>query len=239
MSAKKLYQIILCNSIGIALFLSWYLPVDHGFWSSMDRAVFFYFNQHLAESRFFLYFVAFTNFRAFDLVAGACMLLILLYYFFQQNSEGKRRIICIFITMALSTVAVKLLDRQLDFHRLSPTLYFTNMHEPVNFVSEMTGWNVKDSSTASFPGDHGAMLLIFTAFLARYFGRKACLAGMILCILFSLPRIMSDAHWFTDVAVGSLSLVLLSMSWVLLTPAANTVIKWLEAKLFFPNFKNF
>lgn len=40
MSAKKLYQIILCNSIGIALFLSWYLPVDHGFWSSMDRAVF-------------------------------------------------------------------------------------------------------------------------------------------------------------------------------------------------------
>ena len=143
----------------------------------MDRAVFFYFNQHLAESRFFLYFVAFTNFRAFDLVAGACMLLILLYYFFQQNSEGKRRIICIFIAMALSTVAVKLLDRQLDFHRLSPTLYFTNMHEPVNFVSEMTGWNVKDSSTASFPGDHGAMLLIFTAFLARYFGRKACLAG--------------------------------------------------------------
>lgn len=50
MSAKKLYQIILCNSIGIALFLSWYLPVDHGFWASMDRAVFFYFNQHLLIS---------------------------------------------------------------------------------------------------------------------------------------------------------------------------------------------
>lgn len=49
MSAKKLYQIILCNSIGIALFLSWYLPVDHGFWASMDRAVFFYFNQHLRK----------------------------------------------------------------------------------------------------------------------------------------------------------------------------------------------
>lgn len=239
MSKKKLLQIIFCNAIGATLFLSWYLPPDHGFWFSIDKAVFFHFNAYLTSSRPFLYFVAFTNFRAFDITAFLCMLLIFLYYFFQQDRKGKRRILCIGITMLLSAVVIKLIDGRLDFHRLSPSVYFAGIHEPVNFVSEMTGWNVKDRSATSFPGDHGMMLLIFTAFMARYFGRKAFLAGTTICILFSLPRIMSGAHWFTDVAVGSLSFVLIIMSWILLTPAADTFIKWLESKIPLSYFKKF
>jgi len=50
-------------------------------------------------------------------------------------------------------------------------------------------------------------------------------------LVFSLPRIMSGAHWFTDVAVGSISIVLVVLSWVLLTPLSDKVIAWLEPKL--------
>ncbi|EOS92839.1 membrane-bound phosphatase [Erwinia tracheiphila PSU-1] len=32
-------------------------------------------------------------------------------------------------------------------------------------------------------------------------------------LIFSAPRIMIGAHWFTDVAAGSLAIVLVGMSW--------------------------
>jgi membrane-associated phospholipid phosphatase len=42
---------------------------------------------------------------------------------------------------------------------------------------------------------------------------------------------MSGAHWFTDIAVGSVSIVLVVMSWVLLTPFSDRMIQYLESKL--------
>ncbi|CDL37159.1 Putative membrane protein [Citrobacter freundii] len=32
--------ILLLNIAGLALFLSWYIPAGHGFWSSLDTGVF-------------------------------------------------------------------------------------------------------------------------------------------------------------------------------------------------------
>ena len=41
---------------------------------------------------------------------------------------------------------------------------------------------------------------------------------------------MGGAHWLTDVVVGSVSIVLIVLSWLLLTPAADMFISWLEKK---------
>lgn len=46
--------ILLINAAGLALFLSWYIPVNHGFWSPFDANIFHFFNQKLVESRAFL-----------------------------------------------------------------------------------------------------------------------------------------------------------------------------------------
>ena len=231
MNMKRVFQIIACNAAGIILFLSWYLPANHGFWFAIDKGIFYFFNRLVAESRAFLYFVAFTNFRAFDAVAFLFMLAIFLYYFFRQDATGKRRMLCMGIAMLLSVALVKIADGRLDINRLSASAYFQSIKEPVNFVSRMTGWHVKDRSVTSFPGDHGMMLLIFTSFMGKYFGKKAFLSGLQVFLVFSLPRIMSGAHWFTDIAVGSVSIILVVISWVLLTPFSDTVIHWLEAKL--------
>lgn len=231
MSAKNWLRIIVCNAAGILLFLSWYLPAGHGFWFAIDKTIFYFFNNLIASSNPFLYFVAFTNFRAFDSVAFIIMLLIFLYHFSRQDARGRRRMLCMGLTMLFSVILVKLADGRLDIDRLSASAYFESIHEPVNFVSKMTGWHVKDRSATSFPGDHGMMLLIFTSFMWRYFGKKSFLLSLLIFILFSLPRIMSGAHWFTDVAVGSLSIVLVVMSWVLLTPVSDRIIRWLEPKI--------
>lgn len=42
---------------------------------------------------------------------------------------------------------------------------------------------------------------------------------------------MIGAHWFTDIAVGSMSVVLVGASWWLMTPASDMLINWLEKKL--------
>ncbi|CDL50153.1 Putative membrane protein [Escherichia coli ISC41] len=46
---------------------------------------------------------------------------------------------------------------------------FTN----INRVSELLSVPTKDASRDSFPGDHGMMLLIFSAFMWRLF-RQSC-----------------------------------------------------------------
>ncbi len=49
------------------------------------------------------------------------------------------------------------IGHQLPIIRPSPTLTFNN----INRISEMTNLMTKDSSSDSFPGDHGLMLLTF------------------------------------------------------------------------------
>jgi membrane-associated phospholipid phosphatase len=76
----------------------------------------------------------------------------------------------------------------------------------------------KDASKDSFPGDHGMMLLIFAAIMLRYFGQKAFAVALIIFVVFAFPRVMIGAHWFTDIAVGSLSVALIALPWCLMTP---------------------
>jgi membrane-associated phospholipid phosphatase len=80
------------------------------------------------------------------------------------------------------------------------------------------------------------MLIIFSCFMLRYLSKSAFAVALIITLIFSLPRVMIGAHWFTDIAVGSMSVVLVGASWWLMTPASDTLINWLDQKL--PGKKN-
>ncbi len=153
----------------------------------------------------------------------------LLYYsaFRKQDYTGKRRLFMMGVVMLISAVIINQIGHQIPVSRPSPTLTFEN----VNRVGEMTSWHTKDASKDSFPGDHGLMLLIFSSFILRYVSRRAFFIAILIMITFALPRIMAGAHWFTDIAVGSLSLTLVGMSWVLLTPLSDIMAAWLDKKL--------
>lgn len=228
---KNLLLAAACNLLGILLFGSWYATEFQGFWFEIDKAIFYFFNQLLPVSKSFLYLVALTNLRAFDLVSFACMLLIYYGYYRKANVEGKRWLFCIGAAMLVSAVIMKQFDRMLPIDRVSASVYFDQLHHNVNFVRLLSGWPAKDSAGASFPGDHGMMLLIFTAYMWKYIGRGAFQKCLAVFIIFSLPRIMSGAHWFTDIAIGSISFALVILSWLLLTPASDIFIEWLEKRL--------
>lgn len=227
MSATRLVSALLLSLLGIGLFLSWYLLPQHGFWFTLDKAIFYSFNDRLVEHHGFALLVAVTNFRGFDLVSLLAMGLLYLYYWRRETPQGRRRLLAIGITMLLSAVVLNQLGHLLPVQHASPSLYFENTHR----VSELTGIPAKDASRDSFPGDHGMMLMIFACFMGRYFGLRPFLAGMVILVIFSLPRVMAGAHWFTDIAVGSLSVVLVGLSWWLLTPASDRLVNWLYVSL--------
>jgi membrane-associated phospholipid phosphatase len=227
MTRRNLPFIIFFNLLGIALFLSWYLPVNHGYWFNLDSSIFFFFNRHLATDPAFLHLVAITNNRAFDVISLVAMGLLYLCFYLQQDAAGRRRLLVTGVIMLLSGVVLNQLGHLLPVKHPSPSLSFEN----VNRVSELTGIPTKDASSDSFPGDHGMMLMIFSCFMLRYFNRRAFAVALLITVVFSLPRVMIGAHWFTDIAVGSLSVVLVGASWCLMTPLSDVLILRLNRML--------
>ncbi|UMO89133.1 phosphatase PAP2 family protein [Pectobacterium sp. PL64] len=227
MSFARFSSIVVLNVLGIGLFLSWYLPENHGFWLTLDSHIFFYFNRLLVDSPTFLHLVAITNNRAFDGFALVAMGLLYLSFYLKATSAERRRLLVLGFIMLLTAVVLNQAGHLLPVQHASPTLYFSD----VNRVSDLTGIPTKDASSDSFPGDHGMMLMIFAAFMLRYFTRTAFAIGLAIMVIFSLPRIMIGAHWFTDIAVGSLSVVLVGLSWWLLTPASDAAIALLNRLL--------
>ncbi|WP_248464006.1 phosphatase PAP2 family protein [Pectobacterium versatile] len=227
MSFVRFSSILMLNVLGIGLFLSWYLPENHGFWLTLDSHIFFYFNRLLVDSPTFLHLVAITNNRAFDGCALVAMGLLYLSFYLKATPTERRRLLILGFVMLLTAVVLNQAGHLLPVQHASPTLYFSD----VNRVSDLTGIPTKDASSDSFPGDHGMMLMIFAAFMLRYFTRTAFAIGLAIMAIFSLPRIMIGAHWFTDIAVGSLSVVLVGLSWWLLTPASDAAIALLNRLL--------
>ncbi|BEM88211.1 membrane protein [Serratia marcescens] len=227
MTRRNLPFILFFNLLGVALFLSWFLPANHGGWFTLDSAIFFFFNRHLATDPSFLHLVAITNNRAFDVISLLAMGLLYLYFYLKQDAAGRRRLVITGVVMLLTAVVLNQLGHLLPVKHPSPTLTFNN----INRVSELTGIPTKDASGDSFPGDHGMMLIIFSCFMLRYFGRSAFAIALLITLVFSLPRVMIGAHWFTDIAVGSLSVVLVGASWVLMTPCSDWIIDRLNRLL--------
>ncbi|GKW15488.1 membrane protein [Pectobacterium carotovorum subsp. carotovorum] len=227
MSFARFSSILVLNVLGIGLFLSWYLPENHGFWLTLDSHIFFYFNRLLVDSPTFLHLVAITNNRAFDGCALVAMGLLYLSFYLKATPTERRRLLILGFIMLLTAVVLNQAGHLLPVQHASPTLYFSD----VNRVSDLTGIPTKDASSDSFPGDHGMMLMIFAAFMLRYFTRTAFAISLGIVVIFSLPRIMIGAHWFTDIAVGSLSVVLVGLSWWLLTPASDAAIALLNRLL--------
>jgi membrane-associated phospholipid phosphatase len=92
--------------------------------------------------------------------------------------------------------------------RLSPSLVL----EPVYKLTELVPWiTAKDASSRSFPGDHATVLLLFSVFMHVFCGKSYKLLYL-LVVIFTLPRLVSGAHWLTDVLIGGGATVLIVAS---------------------------
>lgn len=89
-------------------------------------------------------------------------------------------------------------------------------------------FKTKDSASNSFPGDHGLMLMVFAGYMWAFAPRRIALWSLAFVVILSAPRIMVGAHWFSDVYLGSLSIALIILPWVLCTPVARRLARAIE-----------
>lgn len=213
--------------VGGLIALSWALLPGHGPWDRWDLATFRLVNGWLGESSRWADLVAITNHRLFDLAVLACMGGILAACFFQLQGRERHRLVAMGVVMLLGALLINQFGHLLPISRPSPTLMVAGALR----VSELSQIPTKDSAGDSFPGDHALFLMIFAGFALRYLPRWAGIVAVLMVPLFSAPRILAGAHWLTDVYVGALSLALLCLPPLLLTPLSDRLIARLVPRL--------
>lgn len=224
---NKLPTILLWNLLGAVVALSWIFLPGHGLWARWDVSIFQTFNALIAEPGPWRTFMAVTNHRLFDLVSLGCMLALLASCFVQGDGPVRARWVAIGLWMMLVALLLNRIGHLLPVERPSPTISLSWALR----LTELTDFPTKDSSSDSFPGDHGMMLMVFAAFMLRFAPRWMGLLACLMVPVFTLPRMMVGAHWFTDIYMGSLAVVTLVIPWLLLTPVSDKVVSGLSAWL--------
>lgn len=220
-------KLLFWNLVAIAVLGSWFWLPNHGFWFDIDKAIFYYFNDKIGMSDGWVTAVAIANNRAFDGVALLAMGVVYYSYYRGASKEQKRQLLIIGLMMLLTAIGLNQLGRAIPVERPSPTLTFDNVYR----LTELTTFNTKDASGDSFPGDHGLMLMIFTAFVWRFLSWKAGLWGCVFVVVFSAPRVMGGAHWWSDIYVGAFSVACFGMAWLMHTGVFDAVLARLDRYL--------
>jgi hypothetical protein len=77
----------------------------------------------------------------------------------------------------------------------------------------------------------GINLFLFAAFMWRFAGLRVALVSIVFAVLLSASRILSGAHWFSDIFFAALAINLIVTPWILLTPLGPGLARTLTAGL--------
>lgn len=215
-------------SLGIIAFLcvTFFSPWTYPVWHSIDVAVFKFLNETIRDSKPLQYFWAALNHKRMDLVEDVIFLLFFIWGVVSAPRNKRWHKIAQFVfVIAFAATVVQFVNRtyfryNTPFPRHSPSLVVT----PCVRISEEIPWkHVKDETVASFPGDHATTLLLFGLLYTPFVPRKLSRAAWAYILLRTLPRLVLGAHWFSDIAVGSLSIALFFASCFLYTPLGTVL----------------
>ncbi len=189
--------------------------------------IFHFFNYGVSVSHAYAWLLAIINNRAFDACSLLAMGCLMLSYWLKAPTAGRRQIAIMGLAMLLAAVIINQLAQHLmPVQRASPSLFFSY----ITRVSDVVNFPTKDASKDSFLAimDDAAY---FASFMWRDFGRRALGVALIIFVVFAFPWVMIGAHWFSDIAVGSLTAVLIGAPWVLMTPLSDKLIAFFDRYL--------
>lgn len=220
-SSWRLKSLLLCHILGALLFTSLFWPVTAAFWEKIDIAFFKMINSTLRDRPTWQLFWAMANHKLADWVEDLVILGFFIAYVRRGHKTLRRQqisqlVVCVVYIAAIIYFINRLLFREnFAIHRLSPTLV---VEGSVRLSQEISWMKIKDGSSWSFPGDHGTTALLFAASYARIAGWRlgipACLYAAFLC----MPRLITGAHWLSDILVGSGTITLVFLAWAFCTP---------------------
>ncbi len=231
------YFILLLFSAVLYIKLWCEFELTASLFDKMDYGVFYYLNNLLHNDTWSL-FCAIINTRYFDLFSASCMILVALLFIFKSKRYCIVRrislfaIVCLF--MGISSYASQYLF--LGVERISPTREHLGGSKYMRrrIIKKMKkqgrkmdviflgrkhlNIDTKDGSNLTFPSDHGVVLGAFIVGMLFYGGMKLGLLSFALGVIFSIPRLLSGAHFITDTLVGTVVVIMLSTAFFYMTP---------------------
>lgn len=216
---------ILCLSLGVLWIAAWLEYATFRAWfDRVDSAVFFTLNGAMASRPWLMNTIAVGNSHWMDIIMGCTVVAV--FYCFARADHAQQVMprLCTFFVPMLMTVGAKLILRHFEtLERHSASLVL----EPAYHLSDYVDWIVaKDISYDSFPSDHGSLLLISVICMWFYGGRRFGLPMTFIGLLFCQPRLFSGAHWFSDMAVGSVAVALMASAIILCTPLHGVILNF-------------
>ena len=224
-----LLRILLAIFLPLSLFI---LPTRH-LWQMFDSSIYTWCNTSVAYHPIQRVFWAFANIKITDLFGafflGGC------FFIYIREVDGYERrkrvahllyaLVWFEITILLSKQCLNPILDHLRLWRRSPSLVLSDGFA----LSKLVSWRkIKDHAYSSFPGDHATIVFLWCSFLWFFAGRARGLLAFCCCPLFLLPRVISGAHWASDIVVGSAAIVILAMTVATYPPLLN----WALNKLY-------
>ena len=196
---------------------------------SVDRQISLCINPTLAEKNIWTIFWAIMNKTVERYISISIMIVIALIFIFKSTNRklAITLVISMILYLELATIIKYFLIRLFDINRHSPSYVIENYHRLSQLFQDNT---IKDGSGASFPGDH-ALVLLFIAFYSwRFYPKKLRNYTCFFAVFFVIPRVVSGAHWASDV-VGTTIIAFFYTNLIVLTPLHDYTVKLIEAML--------
>lgn len=231
----KTIPFFLSHLLAALLLFTLFWPPSQALWQTVDIALFKWLNSSLQDRPLWQLFWACANHKLADWVEDICILTFFIIHVrsfpsFIRPRKIAELLFCVLYIAAILYFINRLLFREhLEIPRISPTLF---LQDTVRLSHEIPWLSIKDTSSNSFPGDHATTALLFATFLSILASRKMAICAILYGIFLCLPRLITGAHWFSDIFVGSGAIVLITTSWAFFTPFFSNCTKLLEKPLF-------
>lgn len=222
----KLRSLFLLQTLLVLLLASLLWPKAAIYWQKLDIAFFKLINQSLLDNHYWQVFWACANHKYADWLADLCILAFFTIWI-QKSPSYLRKIriaqllFCILYTaFIIFFVNRTLFPDVISISRSSPSLVVENS---VRLSQEIPWMKIKDASKASFPGDHATTALLFATSFSYLAGWRFAIAAWLYAGFLCMPRLITGAHWLSDVIVGSGGITLFFLSIAFCTPIAHSI----------------
>jgi membrane-associated phospholipid phosphatase len=225
--------LLICHLIALLLLASWLWQPTRQLWDAFDLWLFHLLNDPVHATGLWARIWAIGSMRPVDLGVGLVMLAVMLKGGLVLPGHQVRRalfaFLCALAVMLLLRVGFADLVKLMGWQRPSASLVVEGSARLTElFPAWEASWDMKDSASRSFPGDHASVLLLWALFMTCIARSWGLLLVWAVALIGILPRLVAGAHWGSDAFVGGALLSVLALGWSCYTPFASRASQWLE-----------